>query len=183
MLDEYKSPYKLWAEAINTVCHASIRLYLRKLKNKTPYELLIGRKPNVKYFRVFSCKCFILNKKSWLAKFEPRTYEGIFVGYASNSHAYRVLNKSTGCIEETVNVEFDEDNGSRVEKIVPSVVGDEAPSQAIRTMGIGHILPQETPQVQVEEEGVRAPIVESPQGKSSPSPLVQDAMGDHEPIQ
>ena len=49
-------------------------------------------------------------------------------------------------------MEFDEDNGSRVEQIVPSVVGDEAPSQAIRTMGIGHILPKETPQVQVEEE-------------------------------
>ena len=145
MLDEYKSPYKLWAEAINTTCHASNRLYLRKLKNKTPYELLIGRKPNVKYFRVFSCKCFILNKKSRLAKFESRTYEGIYVGYASNSHAYRVLNKSTECIEETVNVEFDEDNGSRVEQIVPSVIGDEDPSQAIRTMGIGHILPQETP--------------------------------------
>ena len=183
MLDEYKSPYKLWAEAINTACHATNRLYLRKLKNKTPYELLIGRKPNVKYFRVFGCKCFILNKKSRLAKFAPKTYEGIFVGYASNSHAYRVLNKSTGCIEETMNVDFDEDNGPRVKKIVPSVVGDEAPSQAIRTMGIGHILPQETPQVQVEEEGVRAPLVDSPQGKSSPPPQGQDAMGNHEPIQ
>ena len=50
-------------------------------------------------------------------------------------------------------------------------------------MGIGHILPQETPHVQVEEEGVRAPLVESPQAKSSPSPLVQDVKGDHEPIQ
>src|SRR4051812_34512154 len=49
----------------------------------------IGKKPNVKYFRVFSCKCFILNKKTRLAKFEAKTYEGIFVGYASNSHAYR----------------------------------------------------------------------------------------------
>src|SRR4051812_7642602 len=64
MLDKYKSPCKLWAEAINTVCHASNRLYLRKLKNKTSYELLTGKKPNVKYFRVFGCKCFILNKKN-----------------------------------------------------------------------------------------------------------------------
>ena len=40
MLDEYKPSYKLWAEAINTACHASNRLYLRKLKNKTPYELM-----------------------------------------------------------------------------------------------------------------------------------------------
>ncbi len=89
MLDEYKSPYSFWAEAINTACHASNQLFLRKILKKTPYELLTGSKPNVKYFRVFGCKCFILNKKSRLAKFEPKTYEGIFVGYASNSHAYR----------------------------------------------------------------------------------------------
>ena len=69
MLDEYKSLYRLWAEAINTACHASNRLYLRKLKNKTPYELLTGKKSNIKYFRVFGCKCFILNKKTRLAKF------------------------------------------------------------------------------------------------------------------
>ena len=70
-----------------------------------------------------------------------------------------------------------------IQDSLTSVVGDEAPSQAIRTMGIGHIRPQETPQVQVEDEGVRAPLVESREGKSSPPPLVQDATGDHEPIQ
>src|SRR3954463_10002956 len=183
MLDEYKSPYKLWAEAINTACHVSNRLYLHKLKNKTLYELLTGKKPNVKYFRVFGCKCFILNKKTRLAKFEAKTYEGIFVGYASNSHSYRVLNKSTGCIEESSNVEFDEDNGSQAKKIVPSIVGDEAPSQVIRTMGIGHILPQETPHVQVIEEGASAPLEETPQGKSSSPPQGQDVSGEQAPIQ
>ena len=49
-------------------------------------------------------------------------------------------------------------------------------------MGIGHILPQETPQVQVIE-GVRAPLEESPQGKSSSPPQGQDASGSQEPIQ
>src|ERR1041384_5988074 len=50
MLDEYKSPYSFWAEAINTACHASNRLFLRKILMMTPYELLTGHKPNVKYF-------------------------------------------------------------------------------------------------------------------------------------
>jgi hypothetical protein len=107
---------------------------------------------------------------------------GLFVGYASNSHTYCILNKSTGCIEETVNVECDENNGFHAEQFVSSVVGDEAPSQATSTMGIGHILPQETPHVHVEE-GVRAPLVDPPQGKSSPPTQEQDAMGDHLPIQ
>ena len=79
MLDEYKSPYNFWSEAINTACHASNRLFLRKILKKTPYELLTGCKPNVKYFRVFGCKCFFLNKKDRLAKLQSKTIEGIFV--------------------------------------------------------------------------------------------------------
>ncbi len=104
MMAEFKSPYNFWAEAINTACHASNRLYLRKGLNKTPYEILTGNKPNLKYFRVFGCKCFILKKGARLAKFDSRAHEGIFVGYATNSHAYRVLNKSTGLTEETCNM-------------------------------------------------------------------------------
>ena len=56
-----------------------------------------------------------------------------------NSHAYLVLNKSMGLIEETCNVEFDENNGSQVEQSGTCDVGDEIPPQAIRRMGIGHI--------------------------------------------
>ena len=64
----------------------------------------------------------------------------------------------------------------------PSVVGDQDPSQVIRTMGIGHILPQETPQFHVIK-GVRAPLEETPQGKSSSPPQEQDASGAQAPIQ
>jgi transposase InsO family protein len=63
MLDEFKSPHNFWGEAIATAVHASNRLFLRPIYNKTPYELLTGNKPNVSYFRVFGCKCFIKNKK------------------------------------------------------------------------------------------------------------------------
>ena len=85
----------------------------------------------------------------------------LFVGYASKSHTYYILNKSMVCIEETVNVECDENNGFHAKQFVSSVVGDEAPSQATSTMGISHILPQETPHVHVEE-GVRARLVGPP---------------------
>jgi hypothetical protein len=152
MMAEFKSPYNFWAEAINTACHASNRLYLRKGLNKTPYEILTGNKPNLKYFRVFGCKCFILKKGVCLSKLEPRGQEGIFVGYAIDSHAYRVLNKSNGLIEETCNEEFDENNGSQVEQSGLCNVGDEIPPQAIRRMGIGQIFPIEEPLV-AEGEG------------------------------
>jgi hypothetical protein len=112
MLDDYGVSQRFLAEAINTACHASNRVYLHRLMMKTPYELLIGRNPNISYFRVFGCKCFIFKKRKHLGKFESRVDEGIFVGYASNSKAYRVFNNSTRVIEETCDVEFDESNGS-----------------------------------------------------------------------
>ena len=62
MLDEYNTPQDLWAEAINTACYASNRLFLQKFLGKTPYELLNGKKPDVS-FRVFGCKCYIYKKR------------------------------------------------------------------------------------------------------------------------
>jgi transposase InsO family protein len=50
MLDEYNTPQDLWAEAINTACYASNRLFPQKFLGKTPYELLNGKKPDVSFF-------------------------------------------------------------------------------------------------------------------------------------
>ena len=74
---------------------------------KTSYELRFGRPPKVSHFRVFGCKCFIL-KQGNLDKFESRSSDGIFLGYASHSHAYRVLNLETNRVVETCEVTFDE---------------------------------------------------------------------------
>jgi len=148
MLDEYKISDQFWEEAINTACHAINRLYLHKILNKTAYELLLGKKPNVSYFRVFGSKCFILNKKPKNSKFAPKVDEGFLLGYASNTHGYSVLNKTSGCIEIACDVTFDESNGSQGEQ-VDNVVGIEEPSsQAIKKLAIGEIKPQE----QVENE-------------------------------
>jgi hypothetical protein len=56
MLDEYKTFDWFWAEVVNTIYHATNRLYLYKLLMKAPYELLTGNKSNVSYFRVFGSK-------------------------------------------------------------------------------------------------------------------------------
>jgi transposase InsO family protein len=58
MLDEYKTPDRFWAEAINTACYSINQLYLHCILKKTSYEILTGKKPNVSYFRVFGSKCF-----------------------------------------------------------------------------------------------------------------------------
>jgi hypothetical protein len=45
MLDEYKTPDRFWAEAINIVCYSINRLYLHRILKKTSYELLTGKSP------------------------------------------------------------------------------------------------------------------------------------------
>ena len=96
MLDEYKTSDSFWSEAINTACHAINRLYIHKYLGKTQYEIITGNKPKVHYFRVFGCKCFILNRKTKTSKFAPKVDEGFLLGYGTNEHAYRVFNKTTG---------------------------------------------------------------------------------------
>ncbi|GJU80584.1 retrovirus-related pol polyprotein from transposon TNT 1-94 [Tanacetum coccineum] len=56
----------------------------------------------------YSSKCFILNAKDYCTKFDPKSYEGVFLGYSQNSNAYIVLNKHTMKIEESLNMMFDE---------------------------------------------------------------------------
>jgi hypothetical protein len=108
MLDEHKTLRRFWAEAVNIARYVSNRIYLRVHKKKTRYELMHGRTPKVSHFNVFGCKCFILKNGKKLDKFEARSVDGIFFGYASHSRAYHVLNLETNQIVETCEVTFDE---------------------------------------------------------------------------
>jgi len=84
---------------------------IRPILNKTPYELFKGREPNIMHLRVFGYKYFVHNNgKDALGKFDPRSDEAIFLGYSSHSKTYKVFNKRTLCVEESVHVLFDETN-------------------------------------------------------------------------
>ena len=88
-------PTYFWAEALNTACHIHNRVTLRPGMSLTLYEIWRGRKPNVKYFHVFGSTCYILVDREPRRKLDPRSDEGIFLGYSRNSRAYRVFNKWT----------------------------------------------------------------------------------------
>ena len=70
----------------------------------------------MKYFRIFGSTCFILKDRENVGKFDSRSDEGIFLGYSSTSNAYRVYNKRTMKVIETVNVVIDESSDSSSEK-------------------------------------------------------------------
>jgi len=111
LLNETNLPKYFWADAVNTACYVLNRVLIKPILKKTPYELFKGIKSIISHFRVFGCKCFILNNgKDNPSKFDSKTNEGIFLGYSSQSHAYRAYNKRTMLIEETVHITFDETN-------------------------------------------------------------------------
>jgi transposase InsO family protein len=100
MLSEYNvSPF--WTEAINMACYYSNHHYCHPMMENTAYELLNGRKPNIAYFRVFGCKCYILNKGIRLSKFEKKCNEGFLLGYSTTSNTYRVWNLASGTLWES----------------------------------------------------------------------------------
>ncbi|KAI3746759.1 hypothetical protein L6452_09198 [Arctium lappa] len=101
-------PLSHWAEAVSTACHTQNRSILHRRFNKTPYELMYSIKPNIKYFKSFGCKCYVLNDRDNLNMFSPKADEGIFLWYSSTSAAYRVFLTSTRKVIESVNVKFDE---------------------------------------------------------------------------
>ncbi|GJS95768.1 putative ribonuclease H-like domain-containing protein [Tanacetum coccineum] len=59
--------------------------------------------------RPFGCPVTILNTIDYLGKFDGKADEGFFVGYFTNSKAFRVFNSRTRIVEENLHVKFNED--------------------------------------------------------------------------
>ncbi|GKB54741.1 retrovirus-related pol polyprotein from transposon TNT 1-94 [Tanacetum coccineum] len=108
MLIFSKSPLFLWAEAINTACYTQNRSIIRRRYNKTPYELMQDKKPDLSLFHVFGALCYPTNDNDDLGKLDAKAEIGIFVGYTPAKKAFRIYNKRTQKIIETIHVTFDE---------------------------------------------------------------------------
>ena len=141
MLDEYKTPHRFWIDAIDTACHIINRVYLHKFFKKTAYELLTDKKPNVSYFKVFGAKCWIRDPHH-NSKFAPKAHEGFMLGYGKDSHTYRVFNNVLHKVVETVDVRFDETNGSQREHL-PTVIDEPAPEETIKFKATEDVIPTE----------------------------------------
>ncbi|GJS28329.1 retrovirus-related pol polyprotein from transposon TNT 1-94 [Tanacetum coccineum] len=98
----------LWAEVIATACYTQNRSIIHRRFNKTPYELLNDRKPDISFLYVFGALCYPKNDREDIGKLGAKGDIGFFIGYSADSCAYRVYNRRTKKIMETMNVTFDE---------------------------------------------------------------------------
>nr|GEV22622.1 hypothetical protein [Tanacetum cinerariifolium] len=108
MLSAAKVPLFFWAVAITTSCFTQNRSLIIPRHKKTPYHIINDRKPSVKFFHIFGSLCYIVRDGENLDKMKSKGDACIFVGYSTQSRAYRVFNKRTRVIMETILVNFDE---------------------------------------------------------------------------
>nr|GFA84359.1 retrovirus-related Pol polyprotein from transposon TNT 1-94 [Tanacetum cinerariifolium] len=98
----------LWAEAIATACFTQNRSIIHRRFNKTSYELINGRKPDISFLYVFGALCYPKNDREDIEKLGAKGDIGFFIGYSADSCAYRIYNRRSKKIMETMNVSFDE---------------------------------------------------------------------------
>nr|GEV75144.1 hypothetical protein [Tanacetum cinerariifolium] len=108
MLIFSRAPLFLWAEAIATACFTQNCSIIHRRFNKTPYELINGRKPDISFLHVFGALCYPNNDLEDIGKLGAKGDIGFFIRSSVDSCAFRVYNRRTKKITETINVSFDE---------------------------------------------------------------------------
>nr|GEY11470.1 hypothetical protein [Tanacetum cinerariifolium] len=96
------------SSAIATACFTQNRSIIHRRFNKTPYELINGRKPDISFLHVFDALCYPKNDREDIGKLRAKGDIGFFIGYFADSCAYKIYNRRTKKIMETMNVSFDE---------------------------------------------------------------------------
>jgi hypothetical protein len=129
MMNERNIPQTYWVESIHTAIHILNKAHLRPHSEKTSYELWFGRPASIKHFKVFGSKCYIKNNDENIGKYDDRSDEGIFLGYATNTKGYKCYNtrlhKMIDCIDIKVDEEIPVRNVSSVEPRTKDIVEDE----------------------------------------------------------
>ncbi|GJY58671.1 ribonuclease H-like domain-containing protein [Tanacetum coccineum] len=108
MLSASKLPLFFWAEAIATACYTQNRSIIIPTHEKTAYHIINDRKPSIKHLHIFGCTCYLTRDGENLDKMKEKGDSCILVGYSTQSKGYRVYNKRTRLIVESIHLRFDE---------------------------------------------------------------------------
>nr|GFC97999.1 retrovirus-related Pol polyprotein from transposon TNT 1-94 [Tanacetum cinerariifolium] len=87
-MSSVRTPQQNGAEAIATACFTQNRSIIHRRFNKTPYELINGRKPDILFLHVFGALCYPKNDREDIGKLGAKGDIGFFIGYSADSCAY-----------------------------------------------------------------------------------------------
>ncbi|GJV69600.1 retrovirus-related pol polyprotein from transposon TNT 1-94 [Tanacetum coccineum] len=108
MLSASKLPLFFWAEAITTACYNQNRSIIISTHEKTAYHIINDRKPSIRHLHIFGCTCYLTRDDENLDKMKEKGDPCILVGYSTQTKGYRVYNKRTRLIVESIHLRFDE---------------------------------------------------------------------------
>ncbi|GKA57577.1 retrovirus-related pol polyprotein from transposon TNT 1-94 [Tanacetum coccineum] len=98
----------LEAEAIATACYTQNRSIIIPTHEKMAYHIINDRKPSFKHLHIFGCTCYLTRDGENLDKMKEKGDPCILAGYSTQSKGYRVYNKRTRLIVESIHLIFDE---------------------------------------------------------------------------
>ena len=125
MLKAKQMPKEFWAEAVATAVYILNRCPTKSVQEKTPEEAWSGRRPSIRHLRVFGCIAYAHVPDQIRKKLDDKGERCIFIGYCSNSKAYKLYNLETKKVIISRDVTFDEggmwnwSSKSQKEPIVP----------------------------------------------------------------
>nr|GEV93994.1 hypothetical protein [Tanacetum cinerariifolium] len=108
MLSASKLSLFFWAEAIVTARYTQNRSIIILTRDKTAYHIINDKKLSIKHLYIFCCICYLTRDGEHLDKMKEKGDRCILVGYFTQSKEYRVYNKRTRLIVESIHICFDE---------------------------------------------------------------------------
>ena len=82
-------PLSFWGFALETAAY-TLNISSSKSIPSTPYEIWMGRKPNLRHLKVWGCNAYV--KRLQATKLEARADKCVFIGYAQNTIGYTFYN-------------------------------------------------------------------------------------------
>jgi transposase InsO family protein len=115
LLKSKNLPNSFWGEAVTTAVYLLNRAPTKSVPDKTPYEAIYGRKPNVAHIRTFGCIGHVKKPTPHLTKLEDRSTKMVFIGYETVAHskAYRMYDPATKKVHISRDVVFEEEKAWR----------------------------------------------------------------------
>ncbi|GKE43194.1 retrovirus-related pol polyprotein from transposon TNT 1-94 [Tanacetum coccineum] len=108
MLLASKLPLFFWAKVIAITCYTQNRSIIISTHEKTAYHIINDIKPSIRHLHIFGCTCYLTRDGENLDKMKEKGDSCILVGYFTQSKGYRVYNKRTRLIVESIHIKFDE---------------------------------------------------------------------------
>ena len=117
LLLQASAPPSLWGDALRAAAHLYNVSPHQVTNFKVPFMTLFNYRYNLQKLRVWGCDAHVLVLSNRQSKIEARTWVGAFIGYDKETKAYRVINAETCAITVSMDVRFEEDKFTQIQRL------------------------------------------------------------------